>query len=203
MDNNMYVVVDAATSEAVVIDPGFGSEQVLDAVISEGLKVTHVLNTHAHLDHVAENARFVEALGCGLGLHPSDLPLMRALSEQAAWFGVAAPKVVEPTLELEEGKGIKVGRDTLQVLHTPGHTPGHVCFFGPKWLIVGDVIFAGSIGRTDLPGGDHAELMRSINRHVLSFADAFELHPGHGPSTTVGRERRTNPFLTEGAPLCG
>ena len=198
LDNNTYLIVDPGSRQAAVVDPGFGSESVLAVILGEGLKLTYVLNTHAHLDHVAQNARFVRDLGATLGLHAADRPLLDALAQQAAWFGVEMPDTVQPALDLDDGMSLRLGASVVTVVHTPGHSPGHVCFEVGVQLIVGDVVFAGSIGRTDLPGGDHPALMRSIWERIMTRPPETQLLPGHGPATTVAQERRTNPFLTGG-----
>jgi glyoxylase-like metal-dependent hydrolase (beta-lactamase superfamily II) len=198
MDNNTYVIGDEATHEAMVVDPGFGSETVLDALEGSEWRIRLVLNTHAHLDHVAENAAFVKRFECGLALHPGDMPLMESMNSQAQWFGVPTPQTVTPTVALSDGMVLSIGGESVRVVHTPGHSPGSVCFAGPDWIIVGDLVFAGGIGRADLPGGDYETLIASIRDRILSEDDAVSLHPGHGPATTVGRERRTNPFLIGG-----
>jgi glyoxylase-like metal-dependent hydrolase (beta-lactamase superfamily II) len=154
-----------------------------------------VLNTHAHLDHIAENAAIVAAFGAGLALHPADRPLMDAAAMQADWFGVPTPTMVAPTLDLADGMDIALGRHAVRVLHTPGHSPGSGCFTGRDWVVVGDLVFAGGIGRADLPGGDYETLVASIRSSILTLDDPVRLYPGHGPATTVGHERRTNPYL--------
>lgn len=202
LDNNLYIIEpEPASDTVVVVDPGFGSERIADRLRGEGRRVELVVNTHAHLDHVAANAYFVHLFGCPVALHRGDLALVQSLEEQARWFGVAPPAVVEPQVWLDEQKEIRVGTSELHVIHTPGHSPGHVCLATDTWMIVGDLVFAGSIGRTDLPGGDYGVLMRSIREQVLTRDDSVVLYPGHGPETTVGRERATNPFLQPGASL--
>jgi len=197
MDNNTFLIGDERSRDAVIVDPGFGSEDVLDEIRSEGWAVRLILNTHAHLDHVSENAAFADAFGCGIGLHPADGPLMEALSVQAGWFGVPAPRTVAPSLALADGMRVAIGGESVDVIHTPGHSPGSVCFAGPDWVVVGDLVFAGGIGRADLPGGDYDTLISSIRSRILSLDDGVRLFPGHGPATTVGQERRTNPFLLD------
>ncbi|NLI01618.1 MAG: MBL fold metallo-hydrolase [Chthonomonadales bacterium] len=195
MDNNTYLIGDEATREAFIVDPGFGTAPIMDQVNSDGWTVRTVLNTHAHLDHIAENALFVEVFGAGLALHPADRALMDAAGAQAQWFGVPPPRMVTPTHDLWDGEELALGGSSVRVIHTPGHSPGSVCFAGPDWIVVGDLIFAGGIGRADLPGGDYDTLIESIRSRILTLDDTVRLYPGHGPSTTVGQERRTNPFL--------
>lgn len=196
MESNTYLIGDEDTRDAMVVDPGFGTDAVAEKVQRGGWKVRLVLNTHAHLDHIAENALFVDAFKAGLGLHPADRPLMEAVREQAQWFGVPPPRMAPPTLDLADGIELAVGSGIVRVLHVPGHSPGSVCFAGDDWVIVGDLVFAGSIGRADLPGGDYDTLIKSIRTRILTLDDKVRLLPGHGRATTVGDERRTNPFLT-------
>ncbi len=195
MENNTYVIEDEATSAAAVIDPAFGSEAVLAFVQSRELRLEWVLNTHAHLDHVVMNADFVNATAAVLAIHPEELPLLRATREQAAWFGVEPPEYVEPGRLLADGDEVRVGDSVLEVAHTPGHSAGSVCFLAPGVAIVGDVLFAGSIGRTDLPGGDMDTLLASIRTRLYTLDPATRVLPGHGPETTVLQEMLHNPFV--------
>jgi len=199
MENNTYVITPSEDDPAVVVvDPGFGAESLLEQLRHGGRHVTQVLLTHAHLDHFATASLFVEAFDCSVALHPADADLLNAAAAQAQWFGVPPPPTLGVRLWLQEGMHINVGEEHLKVIQTPGHSPGHVCFIGNGWIIVGDLVFAGSIGRSDLPGGNAAMLMKSIRTRILSCDDATVLYPGHGPATTVGQEKRHNPFLVEG-----
>lgn len=195
---NGYLAVCASTGAAVAVDPGAASQGMVDAVEREGLDLQAVLLTHAHLDHI-EGVHRVRAAHptVPIWLHPSDLPLYRALPQYAAAFGVAVPAQPEPDHELVPGEAFAFGDCAFDVRFTPGHAPGHVIFVSEeaKVCLVGDVVFQGSIGRTDLPGGDFYTLMRSIRQQVLTLPDDVVLYPGHGPATTVGDERRGNPFL--------
>jgi len=195
LDNNTYLMVDESTREAAIVDPSFDSAGVWDRVEQDGLTLVRVLNTHAHIDHVVENALFVERSGAPLALHPADLPLLHAMSEQAAWMGVPPPRPAEPTHALCHGESIRIGGEAVTVAHTPGHSPGSVSFVGDGFVLSGDALFAGSIGRTDLPGGDLTQLLRSIHGRLLTLPDATIVYPGHGHETTIGRERRSNLFL--------
>ncbi|HXV99703.1 MAG TPA: MBL fold metallo-hydrolase, partial [Anaerolineae bacterium] len=160
------------------------------------LTIKYILNTHAHFDHILANAPLVKATGAPLALHPLDLPLLRQ-NGGASLFGFEVSASPEPDLMLAEGDMISFGTYTFQVLFTPGHTPGHVSFYEAKAGIVfdGDVLFAGGIGRTDLPGGDYETLMASINNNLMILPDETVVCSGHGPVTTIGRERATNPWL--------
>jgi len=195
LDNNTYLVVDEVTGEAALVDPSFESRSIWDAVQREGWKITRLLNTHAHIDHVVENAFFAEISGASIAMHDADLPLLQAMDAQARWMGIAAPPVVAPTHSLADEEEITVGAGTLRVIHTPGHSPGSVSLVGDGFVIAGDVLFAGSIGRTDLPGGNLPILMRSISDRLFALADDIIVCPGHGPSTTIGQERRANPYI--------
>jgi hydroxyacylglutathione hydrolase len=195
LDNNTYVVTDDAGTAAAIVDPAFDSQGVWDAVVRRGLSVAWVIDTHAHLDHVAENAFFTERSGAPLALHADDLPLLRAVREQAAWFNIEPPALVEPGRLLADGDTIALGGEELRVVHTPGHSPGGVCLLAADFAIVGDVLFAGSVGRADLPGGDMDVLLQSIRARLLVLPDSTTVYPGHGPQTTIGIERRTNPYL--------
>ena len=193
---NCYLASCEETKEGVIIDPGDEAERILAQVEAAGLTIKYILNTHAHFDHIMANAPLVEMLGVPLALHPLDLPLLRQ-NGGAALFGLEAPPSPDPDLELAEGDTISFGSYTLQVLYTPGHTPGHVSFYEPRAKIVfdGDVLFADGIGRTDLPGGDFETLMHSITEKLMVLPDDTTVCSGHGPITSIGRERAGNPWL--------
>ena len=199
---NGFVVGCERTHEAVVIDPGDEADELLGAVRDHGLDVVHILLTHAHIDHVTGVGLVKEALDAPVYLHKDDLPLYEHTVQQGQMFGftVQQPPPVDVFYDLSP---IHVGDYEVRVHHTPGHCPGGVCLqVGKKGeagthLFVGDTLFAGSIGRTDLPGGNHEVLMRSITRVLFALGDAATVHPGHGPDTAIGRERQTNPFVLE------
>ncbi|MBF8300701.1 MAG: fold metallo-hydrolase [Acidobacteria bacterium] len=199
---NGFVVGCERTREAVVIDPGDEADELLGAVRDHGLDVVHILLTHAHIDHITGVALAKEAFEVPVYLHKDDLPLYEHAVEQGRMFGftVRQPPPVDVFYDLSP---ISFGDYEVHVHHTPGHCPGGVCLqVGKKGeagthLFVGDTLFAGSIGRTDLPGGNHDVLMRSITGVLFALGDAATVHPGHGPDTTIGRERRTNPFVIE------
>lgn len=195
MDNNTYLLTDEATGEAALVDPSFDSEKLLPEVLAPGLSLRYILNTHAHFDHIIGNAFYAERTGAPIALHRADLPLLQALPTQAAMFGFEAASSPEPSLWLEEGQTLILGGTKIEVRFTPGHAPGHVVFLIGDTVLAGDCLFAGSIGRTDLPGGSPETLLHSIRTQLLTLPDETKVLPGHGEPTTIGRERRTNPFL--------
>jgi glyoxylase-like metal-dependent hydrolase (beta-lactamase superfamily II) len=198
---NGYVVASGRTRFAVLIDPGDEVDDLLRIVESERLSVASIMLTHAHVDHVSGVARAKRATGARIGLHRDDLFLYNAAVEQGRMFGYALEPPPPPDFDLAESGPVAFGDIQAHVHHTPGHSPGGVCLSmngpgtGGTHLFVGDTLFAGSIGRTDLPGGDYDTLMRSIRGVLFAFGDAAIVHSGHGPDTTIGRERGTNPFL--------
>jgi len=193
---NCYLVVDEQARECAIVDPGEEAGLILHKVAATGAKPVAIWLTHAHLDHVLGVPRVAAETGVPVWLHPADRPLYDAVPEQATWFGLQAPPLPPPDRALAHGDTVRVGDLGFQVRHTPGHSPGSVSFVGPGVVLGGDVLFAGSIGRTDLPGGDFDTLIASIERELLSLPEATIVYTGHGPETTVGHERRANPFLT-------
>ena len=198
MENNVYVLADDEAGRAALIDPGLeDGPDILAFVRERGLTLELVLNTHTHLDHAFNNAFFVRETGAQLAIHRYDADLLANLEEQAVMFGLPAPETVEPDRLLDDGDEVRVGAITVKVMHTPGHSPGMSCFLMDGVAFVGDLVFAGSIGRTDLPGGSHTVMMQSLQEKLLSLPDDTVLYTGHGPVTTVAQERGTNPFLTD------
>ena len=196
MQNTVLVVCDDART-AVLVDPGAATDLALAAARGRGLDVAAILLTHAHLDHIEGVARAKEATGAPVYLHPADRILYDNVWSQAAAFGVPYEEQPPPDIDLVPGENVSFGGSEFEVVFAPGHAPGHVIFVSTTEpvAIVGDVIFLGSIGRTDLPGGDYRLLMDSIHRTVLTLPPETRLYTGHGPETTVGHEQRTNPFL--------
>lgn len=192
---NCYLVACSATKQALVIDPGAEGERILAAVQAAGLTLAAVVNTHGHFDHIGANRCLVERTGAPLLLHAGDQPLLRNARKDAALFGLNAELSPEPDRLLVDGDRITVGELGFEVLHIPGHSRGGICLYGHGHLFVGDTLFAGSVGRTDLPGGDHAQLIAGIRQRLLTLPAATVVHPGHGPATEIGREARNNPFL--------
>ena len=197
--NNVYVITDPATRETAVLDVGFEPERVIELVQRERLLVRWLLATHAHYDHVAAMLAVQRAVGGQFALHPADRPLLEAVAIQGSMFGLPSVEVPAIELELADGVSVPLGEQALDVLFTPGHSPGHVAFRHGEMLWSGDVLFAGSVGRTDLPGASWAQLERSIKDKLFPLGDAVRVLPGHGPDTTIGAERRGNPFVGEAA----
>jgi len=199
-EQNCTLLWDSATRQAAVVDPGGDVDEILAAVVARDLKVEQLLLTHGHIDHVGGTAALAARLHVPVvGPHPGDAFWLDQLPEQCRMFGFPHTAALKPDRWLADGDTVTVGGETLEVVHTPGHTPGHVCFLNaPAQLaIVGDVLFAGSIGRTDFPGGDHAALLASIRDTLFPRGDDYRFIPGHGPMSTFGAERRSNPFVAD------
>jgi glyoxylase-like metal-dependent hydrolase (beta-lactamase superfamily II) len=194
---NTYLVACARTGAGILVDPGAAADQAIAAARTAGITIEQIVLTHAHLDHV-EGIPLArrELPDAPVLLHPADQQLYDAAPFQAQMFGVPLEPLPPVNGELVAGEAVEFGDCAMAIRFAPGHAPGHVILVGDGVALVGDVIFAGSIGRTDLPGGDFATLMRSIREQVLTLPDEITLHTGHGPDTTVGRERVSNPFVT-------
>ena len=194
---NCSVIGDEATREAMVIDPGDDIEDVSAILQKHNLKVKQIVITHAHIDHVGGAMKLRALTGAPILLNQNDYSLLKMLDMQATWVGMPAPGDVKIDAELAHDKTLSAGSLKATVLHTPGHTEGSVCLYFPaeKLLIAGDTLFAGSIGRTDLPGGSLDKILRSLHQRVLALPDETVVIPGHGPTTTIGDEREENPFL--------
>jgi len=193
---NSWLVWDPASRDAVLVDAGEGHQEILAAVAVRNLTVRGIWLTHAHIDHILGLEPLRRATGAPVWLHPDDRRWYNVLPEQGKMFGVEGlERLAPPDHELYAGQSLQVGRFAFEVRHVPGHAPGHVAFVGHGLCLSGDVLFEDSIGRTDLAGGSLPVLMESIRREVLSLPDATRVLPGHGPETTVGRERSLNPFL--------
>ena len=198
---NCYILADPETGDAVIIDPGEDSDLFLRRMETEGFTLRAVWLTHAHLDHILGVKDVVERSGAPLHMHPADRPLYDGIAEQGAWLGVQAPQPPAPDHDLAHGDALQLGGFEFEVRHVPGHSPGSVAFVGHGVAIVGDAIFAGSVGRVDLPGGDGGTLLASIRDQLMTLPDETIVYSGHGPETTIGAERRMNPFVTGAIPL--
>ena len=194
---NCSVIGDEKTHEAMVIDPGDQIEGILEILRQEKLTLKQIVITHAHIDHVGGAMKLKAATGAPILMNQNDHALLKMLDMQAAWIGMRPPGEVQVDEAIGQGRVLKIGEIASNVIHTPGHTEGSICLYFPteKKLIAGDTLFAGSIGRTDLPGGSMDKIMRSLHTQVLALPDETEVLPGHGPVTTIGEERETNPFL--------
>jgi hydroxyacylglutathione hydrolase len=194
---NCSVLGDEQTREAMVIDPGDQIEGILEILRQEKLVLKQIVITHAHIDHVGGAMKLKAATGAPILMNQNDYALLKMLDMQAAWVGMRPPGEVHVDEAIGQGRVLKIGEIPASVIHTPGHTEGSICVYIPeeKKLIAGDTLFAGSIGRTDLPGGSMEKIMRSLHTQVLALPDETEVTPGHGPITTIGEERETNPFL--------
>lgn len=194
---NCSIVGDEASHEAMVIDPGDDINDVLAIIRKHDLQVKQIVITHAHIDHVGGAMKLRAATGAPILLNQNDYPLLKMLDMQAAWIGMPSPGKVEIDRTVTTGETVSAGSHTAQILHTPGHTEGSIClYFEPeKKLIAGDTLFAGSIGRTDLPGGSMDKIMRSLHNTLMALPEETVVTPGHGPVTTIGEERENNPFL--------
>jgi hydroxyacylglutathione hydrolase len=197
---NCSVIGDETSHEAMVIDPGDDVHEVLDLIRKHNLQVKQIVITHAHIDHVGGAMKLRTATGAPILLNQNDYALLKMLDAQAAWIGMPSPGKVDIDRSVTTGETVSAGSLTADILHTPGHTEGSIClyFAADKKLIAGDTLFAGSIGRTDLPGGSMQKILHSLHHTVLALPDETLVVPGHGPLTTIGEERETNPFLTKG-----
>jgi len=196
---NCSIIGDETSREAIVIDPGDDIEDVLALVRKHNLQVKQIVITHAHIDHVGGAMKLRAATGAPILLNQNDYALLKMLDVQAAWIGMPSPGKVEVDHSLGATDTVRAGSLTANVLHTPGHSEGSICLYFPaeKKLIAGDTLFAGSIGRTDLPGGSFEKILDSLHEKVLALPDETVVVPGHGPLTTVGEERESNPFLVK------
>jgi hydroxyacylglutathione hydrolase len=194
---NCSIVGDEISREAMVIDPGDDIADILAIIQKHNLSVKQIVITHAHIDHVGGAMKLREATGAPILLNENDYALLKMIDVQAAWIGMQSPGKVEIDRNIGEQETVQAGSLLANVIHTPGHTEGSVCLYFPaeKKLIAGDTLFSGSIGRTDLPGGSFDKIMRSLREKVLALPDDTTVIPGHGPLTTIGLERESNPFL--------
>jgi len=197
---NCTILGDEATHEALVVDPGDNIPEILARLRKHGLTLRQIVVTHAHIDHVGGAAQLKKATGAPVFLNQQDLELLGMMDMQAGWLGIATPEVAPPDGSADDGKVLGLSGLPAEVLHTPGHTPGSICLLFPEQhlLLAGDTLFAGSIGRTDLPGGDGRQILQSVHHRLLVLPDVTRVLPGHGAETTIGEERQSNPFLQPG-----
>lgn len=195
---NCFILADAQTKEGLVIDPGGEGDRILREIERLGVKVTAVVNTHAHVDHIGANRVVKEACGCEVLMHTAELPVLQVASKMGRLFGVNIEQPPGPDRFLAEGDLIPFGNQALKVLETPGHSPGGISLVSAdgRTCFCGDSLFAGSIGRTDLPGGDYDTLIQAIKTKLIPLGDDVKVYPGHGPATNIGAEKRFNPFLS-------
>lgn len=201
---NCYIIGDLKTKEAVVIDPGGDVPLIIEELNEDQLKCKMIINTHCHFDHIGGNKALKEKTKAPIYIHPLEKDLLTGMSEMARYFGVEQERSPSADGFLNEGDIVKVGNDIkIEVLHTPGHSPGSISLYLKKenLAIVGDVLFQFSIGRTDFPGASHHQLIRSIKTKLYPLGDNLEVYPGHGPPTTIGQEKKYNPFLQEDAEI--
>jgi glyoxylase-like metal-dependent hydrolase (beta-lactamase superfamily II) len=194
---NCTILGDEETGEAIVIDPGDETGRIARRLNTLGLKLKQILITHAHIDHIGGALKLKKLTGAPILMNENDLPQLKIMAEQAGWLGVDTPETAPPDDNLTDGLIVGLDRFPAQVIHTPGHTQGSVCLhFAPlNLLIAGDTLFAGSIGRTDLPGGNSDQILDSIQSRLLALPQQTRVLPGHGPATTIGAEQKSNPFL--------
>jgi glyoxylase-like metal-dependent hydrolase (beta-lactamase superfamily II) len=194
---NCSILGDETSLEAIVVDPGDDIPRILSVLDKHNLTVRQIVITHAHIDHIAGAHRLKRVTGAPILYNQNDLPLVEMMDMQAGWLGIPTPEVPPPDDTLDDGKRIAIIGLTGSILHTPGHTQGSVCLYLPdqSLLLAGDTLFAGSVGRTDLPGGNSRQLIASINNRLLTLPDDVTVIPGHGPRTTIAAEKETNPFL--------
>lgn len=195
LETNCYLVYCEQTMECAVVDPGAEPEKIFRIIEQKRLRPIILINTHGHVDHVGANKDIVEKYGIPLHIHSSDSALLSNILNSTMGFFIGAKKSPPPDRFIEEGEEVSIGNSRLKVIHTPGHSPGSVSLSGDGFLLSGDVLFCGGVGRTDLPGGSWTELEKSIRNKIYSLPDDTLILPGHGPLTTVGQEKKSNPFV--------
>jgi glyoxylase-like metal-dependent hydrolase (beta-lactamase superfamily II) len=200
---NCFILGCEETHQAAVIDPGDEADRILRALAAEALTVTQIINTHGHFDHVSANKKMKDATKAPISIHPLDAPMLTSLSRSAAAWGLSAEDSPAPDRTIEDGDTIPVGNLSVKVLHTPGHTPGGVSLLVGDAVFVGDTLFQGSVGRTDFPGGDFETLRTSIQTKLFTLDEDLTVYPGHNQSTTIGHEKKHNPFVGDNARFFG
>lgn len=196
LETNCYLVFCPETLECAVVDPGAEGDQIIRLIEKRGFKPTLLLNTHGHIDHIGANKDIKERYDIPLYIHSADSPMLVSVLQSEMGISMGAKDSPPPDHFFEDGEKIEIGKSFLKVIHTPGHSPGSVSFLGDGFLLSGDTLFCGGVGRTDLPGGSWQEMVSSINNKILTLPDEMIVLPGHGPHTTVGQEKSSNPFIT-------
>lgn len=194
---NCFILADEKTKDAIVIDPGDDAGDILKVIRDKGLKVKYIVNTHGHFDHVGANKAVKDATGAEILMHEADAPMLADAADQAIVYGMRVENPPRPDRFVSDGDMITAGEVSLKVLHTPGHTPGGISLLEQGMALTGDALFAGSIGRTDFPGGDLMTLISGIRKKLLTLPDDTKVFSGHGPASTIGEERAENPFLNK------
>lgn len=195
LEVNCYVIADEVSKEGMVVDPGDGVDVILDFLNKNQIKLKYIINTHCHFDHIGGNKKLKEATGAELLIHKADLPFLERAEGSAALWGFHIDGSPKPDRFLEDGDILTLGSITIEIIHTPGHSPGGICLKFDGKVITGDTLFAGGIGRTDFPGGDSFTLLKSIKERLFTLPDSTEIYPGHGPFSTIGNEKLYNPFF--------
>ena len=195
LEVNCYILGCEDTKEAAIIDPGENADEIISNIEKEGLNPKFIINTHAHFDHIGGVKVIQDHFKIDFILHEGDLFLVENASEQATAFGLKPISKPVVNKNATNGEKVNLGNKSITVIHTPGHSPGGVCYYSDNNVFVGDTLFAGSIGRTDLPGGSYDTLINSIKENLFPLGDSTIVYPGHGPSTTIGNEKEHNPFL--------
>lgn len=198
IEENCYVLKDDATGEGIIIDAGDNGQEILNYVSDKGIDVKLLVNTHGHWDHIGAVDVLREALKVPLAIHGEDAPMLTADEEEMSVYSTFAGRKKPAEILLKDGDTVNFGKSVLKVMHTPGHTRGGICLYGGGCLFSGDTLFAGSVGRTDLPGGSYQEIIHSVNEVLSGVPDETRVYPGHGPATSMGRERRCNPYMRQG-----
>ena len=196
LDANCYILSDPEAGEGIAVDPGDEGEKIAKAIEEAGIKLKYIINTHGHYDHIGANALLREKFGAQILIHEADGPMLENPSLNLSFM---KPRIkiqgLTPDKLLKEGEIISAGAISLEVIHTPGHTPGSICLLGDGYILTGDTLFQGAVGRTDLPGGSYESIIESVNTKLKPLADALKVYPGHGLSSTIGEEKLNNPFM--------
>lgn len=196
LQSNCFIIGDEETAESIVIDPGDEPDLIMDVINGKGLKVSYIVCTHGHFDHVGAVSDIKGKTGAKVVIHKDEIEIYHAARDMAAFWGYEVEKLPEPDILVDDGDRIRVGNIIFTIIHTPGHSPGGICLYGEGIVVTGDTLFAGSVGRTDFYGGDMNKLRDSFNR-LMSLPEETKILPGHGPDSTIGIEKRDNPFASD------